>query len=102
MERAEDKIGGISTNVMSRNFDTVRTEVDTAIDSSQDFAHEMRSNAEKVLNHTMSRLLDRLMDSWEQQRPRVEGYMASHPWMVLGGLLLLGYLFSGSQRWRQN
>lgn len=97
-QRKEDKIGGISKGIGSQYFDPVEAGVDTAIDSTEDVVHELRGNAEKIVDHTMNRILDRLMSSWERQRPRIEEYMASHPWMVLGGLLLLGYLFAGSQR----
>ena len=101
-QRREDKIGGLSKGVGSQYFDPVEAGVDTPIGSTEDVVHELRSNAEKIVDHTMNRVLDRLMSSWELQRPRIEEYMASHPWMVLSGLLLLGYLFAGSQRRRQS
>jgi hypothetical protein len=92
--KTQGNIVGTAQEVVTQNLDSVEAKVDTVI---KDAIHEVRSEAEEVVDHT----LNRFKGTWEQQRPRIEDFMASHPWMVLGGLLLLGYFFAGTQRARQ-
>jgi hypothetical protein len=83
--------------VVSHNLDAVESGVDTAIDGAKDVVHEFRGKAQELADA----MLDRVNDSWQRQRPRVEAYMDAHPWIVFGGLILLAYLFSGNQRNQQ-
>jgi hypothetical protein len=97
MERqsnVEGNIAGAAQDVLTQNLNSVEAKVDTVL---KDAIHEVRSEAEDVVDQT----LNRFKGTWEQQRPKIEDFMASHPWMVLGGLLLLGYFFAGTQRARQ-
>ncbi len=89
--KMEGNIVGAAQGVVTQNLDSVEAKVDTAI---RDAVHEVRSEAEEVVDQT----LNRFKGTWEQQRPKIEEFMASHPWMVLGGLLLLGYFFAGTKR----
>ena len=89
---------GEAHGVVSRNLDVVESDVDSAIDSTKQIVHELRGKAQKVADAW----LDRVNQSWEEQRPRIERYMDAHPWIVLGGLLLLAYLFSGNERRHQS
>jgi hypothetical protein len=91
----EGNIVGAAQGVVTHNLDSMESKVDTAI---KDAVHEVRSEAEQVVDHT----LNRFKGTWEQQRPKIEEFMALHPWMVLGGLVLLGYFFAGSRRTRQS
>ena len=92
--KGEGNMVGAAQDVVTQNLDSVEARVDTVI---KDAIHEVRSEAEEVVDNT----LNRFKGTWEQQRPKIEDFMASHPWMVLGGLLLLGYFFAGTQRARQ-
>ena len=80
--------------VVDHNLDAVESGVDTAIDGAKGVVHEFRGKVQDLADG----LLDRVNQSWEEQRPRVEAYMNAHPWVVFGGLILLAYLFSGNQR----
>jgi len=93
MARTEDKLVGTAKDVMSHNLDTVEAGVDSAIDGTKEAVHEFRNEAQHVVDQT----LNRVKGVWEQQRPRIEGYMDSHPWIVLAGLVFLGFLFSRAQ-----
>jgi hypothetical protein len=92
--RKEEDLVGAAQGAVTQNLDAVESKVDTVI---ADAVHEVRSEAEQVVDQTLTRF----KGTWEQQRPKIEEFMATHPWMVLGGLLLLGYFFAGTQRLRQ-
>jgi hypothetical protein len=92
--RKEEDIVGAAQGLVTQNLEAVEVGVDTAI---EDVVHEVRHEAQEAVDYA----LNRVKGTWEQQRPKIEEYMASHPWIVLGGLLLIGYLFSGAQRYRQ-
>ena len=83
--------------VVSQNLDAVESGMDVAIDGAKDVIHEFRGKTQEVADE----LLDRVNQAWERQRPRVEAYMNSHPWIVFGGLILLAYIFSGPERRRE-
>jgi hypothetical protein len=95
-ERTQEWRGRDARGVVSQNLDSVESGVDEAIDSAKETVHEFRGKAEEVADA----VLDRVNRSWERQRPRIEGYMTSHPWIVFGGLILLAYLFSAKERTR--
>src|SRR5688572_16572427 len=98
--QTEDKIVQSAQTVVSDNLNTIEAGVDTALDtamgSTKEAVYELRSTPQQVTDQAFNRLTE----SWENKRPRIEAYMTSHPWLVLGGLFVLGYLFSGSQRSR--
>jgi len=101
MAHAEDQLVGTAKDVMSQNLDKVEAGVDTAIDSTKQAVHALRSEAQEVVDRT----LNRVKGAWEGRRPSVEQYMDSHPWVVIGGLLIVAYLFSraqssGTENWR--
>src|SRR4051794_4528416 len=91
--RREDTLVGAAQGAVTHNLDAVEETVDTAI---ADAVHEARSGAQQVVDQT----LNRVRGKWEEQRPKIEDYMAAHPWMVLAGLLVVGYLLAGIQRSR--
>lgn len=91
--KMEGDVAGAAQGVVTQNLDSVEAKIDTMIKGA---VHEVRSGAEEVVDDT----LNRFRGAWEQQRPKIEEFMASHPWMVLGSLLLLGYFFAGTQRAR--
>ncbi|MDF2459254.1 MAG: hypothetical protein K0S79_1670 [Nitrospira sp.] len=95
-ERMKESRGRDARGVVSENLDSVESGVDVAIDSAKDAVHEFRDKAEEVADA----VLGRVNKSWERQRPRIEAYMTSHPWIVFGGLILLAYLFSAKERTR--
>ena len=76
---------------VKHQLDSVESGVDTVIDGANEAAHELRGKAREMADA----ILDRVTRSWEDQRPRVEAYMNAHPWLVLGGLILLAYMLSG-------
>lgn len=79
--------------VISQNLDTVETGVDLAIDTAKEAVHELRDKAQDVAGET----LKSIQRTWDKKRPRIERYMDTHPWFVLGALLLLAYFFSGER-----
>lgn len=89
----EENIVGTAQGLVAHNLEAVEAGVDTII---EEVVHEVRSQAQEAVAYA----LNRVKGTWDQQRPTIEEYMASHPWIVLGSLLLIGYFFSGTQRFR--
>jgi hypothetical protein len=80
--------------VISQNLDTVESGVDLAIEAAKEAVHELRGKAEDVTDETVGRV----QKLWDRERPRIERYMDTHPWVVIGALVLLAYLFSGERK----
>jgi hypothetical protein len=95
-ERTQGWRGRDARGVVSQNLDSVESGGDVAIDNALDGVHDCRDKAEEVADA----VLERGHRSWERQRPRIEAYMTSHPWIVFGGLILLAYMFSAKERTR--
>jgi hypothetical protein len=93
IQRIRDKIGESAQQVVDQELDAVEGGVDNAIDSTKDVVHELRNGAEDIID----RAFGRFKELWENQQPKVEEFVASHPWLVLGGFLLVGYLIAGRQ-----
>jgi ElaB/YqjD/DUF883 family membrane-anchored ribosome-binding protein len=95
-----DNVVPSAHTVVSDNLNTIEAGVDkaldTAMDGTKEAVHELRTSAQQVTDQAFNRV----MEAWQSKRPRIEAYMAEHPWLVLGGLFLIGYLFSGPQRSR--
>ncbi len=86
-----DKIAGSAQQVMEKGLDEVEGGVDNAIGSTKDAVHELRNEAEDIVD----RAFGRFKELWQDRQPKVEKYIASHPWLVLGGFLVVGYLIAG-------
>ena len=93
IQRIGDKIGESAQQVVDQELDAVKGGMDNAIDSTKDVVHELRNEAENIID----RAFGRFKELWENQQPKVEDFVASHPWLVLGGFLLVGYLIAGRQ-----
>lgn len=76
---------------------TMKEAVNTAMESTQGLVQELQSDAVEAVNQTIGRTIDRVKESLDQQRPRVEHYISEHPWIVLGSLVLFWYLLSGKR-----
>ena len=76
---------------MNQKLDTVEDGMDNAIDSTKDAVHELRNEAEDIVD----RAFGHFTELWQDQQAKVEKFMASHPWLLLGGFLLVGYLIAG-------
>jgi hypothetical protein len=83
----ENRIAGSAQTVVGETLDTLESELDTATENT---VHELRSQTQKIADPA----LNRLTQCVDEKIPKLEAYMASHPWVVLGGLLLVGYWFS--------
>jgi CHASE3 domain sensor protein len=92
--RREKQGGEDARAVVKQNLNAVESGVDLAIDSAKDVVHDLRDKAQDITEA----MLDRVSQSWERQQPRIKAYMDAHPWVVVVGLILLAYLFSGSQQ----
>ena len=90
-EKPSDKLAGAAKTVVEESLSSVSDTVNTAIESTTDTVHELRDDAMRTIHQTVGRV----KASLDQQRPRVERYISSHPWIVLGGLVILWYLLSG-------
>ena len=62
---------------------TMKEAVNTAMESTQGLVQELQSDAVEAVNQTIGRTIDRVKESLDQQRPRVEHYISEHPWIVL-------------------
>lgn len=94
-DRTSDKLAGAAKTVADEGLHTVEAAVNSAIDSTKDAVHELRSDAVEAVNQTVDQTVGRVKETLEQQRPRFEQYIASHPWIMLGGLVILWYLLTG-------
>jgi ElaB/YqjD/DUF883 family membrane-anchored ribosome-binding protein len=94
-DRNSNKLAAAAKTVANEGLNTVEAAVGTAIDSTKESVHELRNDAMEAVNKTVGQTVDRVKETFDQQRPRVEQYIASHPWLMLGGLLALAYLFTG-------
>lgn len=94
-DRTSDKLAGAAKTVADEGMNTVETAVNTAIDSTKDAVHELRNDAMEAVNQTVDQTVGSVKETLEQQRPRFEQYIAAHPWIMLGGLVILWYLLSG-------
>lgn len=92
-----DKLAGASKTMTNESLNTVEAAVNSAIDSTKEIVHELRNDAMEAVNRTVDQTVGRVKETLEQQRPRLEQYIASHPWIMLGGLLILGYLITGKR-----
>jgi hypothetical protein len=90
----KDRIAGTAQQLVNGELDTVKGGVDNAIDSTKDAVHELRNEAEDIID----RAFGRFKELWQDQQPKVEKYIASHPWLVLGGFLLVGYFIAGARQ----
>ena len=79
--------------VISQNLDTVESGVDIAVETAKEAVHELRGKAQELAGDTVKSV----QRTWNKKRPRIERYMEAHPWIVLGGLFLLAYIFSAEQ-----
>jgi ElaB/YqjD/DUF883 family membrane-anchored ribosome-binding protein len=94
IQRNGETIGESAQQVVDQELDAVEGGVDNAIDSTKDAVHELRNEAEDIID----RAFGRFKELWQDQQPKVEKYIASHPWLALGAFLLVGYLIAGRQR----
>ncbi|HKT34669.1 MAG TPA: hypothetical protein VJR03_07540 [Nitrospira sp.] len=94
----DEPIAGTARQVASQQLDTLEEQADGAVDSTKETIHEFRNEAEDFIDQA----LRRLQQVWNQQQPKLEHYMATHPWLVLGGFLLVGYLIAGSRTSRKS
>ena len=93
IQRIGDKIAGSAQQVVDQELDAVEGGVN-AIASTKDAVHELRNEAEDIID----RAFGRFKELWQDQQPKVEKYIASHPWLVLGGFLLVGYFIAGARQ----
>lgn len=85
-----DTISGAAQAVVEHNVATLEAGVDTAMQHTKEAIRQLGDKAEEAVDHAFNHL--------EQQRPKIEQYIAAHPWLILGGLVVAGYLISGIQR----
>ena len=90
----KDRIAGTAQQLVNGELDTVEGGVDNAIDSTKDAVHELRNEAEDIID----RAFGRFKELWQDQQPKVEKYIASHSWLLLGGFLLVGYFIVGARQ----
>ena len=93
-----DEIVGFAQSAIGETLDTLESQVDNAFGSAK---HYLRNETQKIADNVLTRLIDYCEKQIPKQIPKIEAYISSHPWQVLGGLVFLGYLFSGSKRTRQ-
>ena len=80
-------------DLVSQNLDKVEAQIDSTVDNAKNAVHELRSEAEEAVDRT----LIRFTEFWARVQKEVEAQMAQRPWVVLGSLLVVGYLLSRSR-----
>jgi hypothetical protein len=93
----EMKVVETMQGLVTENLDTVEAKIDSTVDSAKDAVHELRSEAQEVAERTLTRF----KGFWEQMQEKADAQMTLHPWIVLGSLLVVGYLLSRSQQSRR-
>jgi hypothetical protein len=72
---------------------TLESELDTATEST---IHQLRNQTQAMADQALNRLTQYV----EQRLSKIEAYMVSHPWVALGSLMILAYVFSEAQHSR--
>lgn len=93
----EEKIVGKAQAVLHPELDTVEKGVDRTIESTKGAGDDLTVESQEIIDQGFNRL----RAVWERQRPKVEQYIASHPWIVIGSCLFIGYLIGGPKRSRR-
>ena len=96
VESQEPKVVEAVQGLVSENLDRVEAQLDSTVDTAKEAVHELRTEAQQVADKTLTRvkgLLERMQD-------KIDAQMDEHPWLVLGTLLVVAYVFSRSQRSR--
>ena len=89
----EMKMVEAAQDLVSQNLDKVEARIDSTVDNAKNAVHELRSEAQEAVDRT----LIRFTEFWERVQKEVEAQMAQRPWVVLGSLLVVGYLLSRSR-----
>ncbi|MCC2644187.1 MAG: hypothetical protein K0S45_4600 [Nitrospira sp.] len=93
-----DEIVGSAQSAIGQTLDTLESDVDNAFGSAK---HYLRNETQKIADNVFTRLIDYCEKQIPKQIPKIEAYISSHPWQILGGLMILGYLLSASKWTRQ-
>ena len=94
----EPKVTEAVQGLVSDNLNRVEAQVDSTVESAKEVVHELRSEAETVTDQT----LRRFQGVWGQMQEKLNTQMEQHPWLILGSLLLLGFVLSRSRASRRN
>ena len=89
----EMKIVESAQDLVNQNLDKVEAGIDTTVDTAKNAVHELRNEAQEVADRT----LIRFKGFWERMQEKAEAQMAERPWVVLGTLLVVGYLMTRSR-----
>ncbi|HKN88582.1 MAG TPA: hypothetical protein VJV04_17085 [Nitrospiraceae bacterium] len=89
----EMKIVEAAQDLVSQNLDKVEAQIDSTVDNAKNVVHELRSEAQEVADRT----LIRFKGFWGRMQEKAEAQMAERPWVVLGTLLVVGYLLTRSR-----
>ncbi|HEU4684337.1 MAG TPA: hypothetical protein VFS39_07535 [Nitrospira sp.] len=96
-QRTGEMVLSAAEEAVSDNLDRLEAGVDRAVDRAKDTVHQLRAMTEEMTERTLTRV----RETWERQLLKIEGALASHPWMVFGALVLLAYVFSQEQATRR-
>jgi uncharacterized protein YjbJ (UPF0337 family) len=80
-----------TVEAVDRLIDQSLNKVEAQIDSTVDSAKE-------AVQKAADRTLDRFSGFWQRTQQKLDAQMELHPWVVLGALLVMGYLLHRSQR----
>lgn len=94
----EEKMVEAVQGLVSENLDRVEAQIDSTVDRAKETVHELRSEAQEVVDRTLTRF----KGFWERMEEQLDTQMTLHPWIVLGSLLVVGYLLSRSQQLRRD
>jgi hypothetical protein len=94
----EEKLVEAVQGLVSQNLDNVEAQIDSTVEGAKQAVHELRSEAQEAADRTLTRF----KGFWEGTQEKLDAQMASHPWIVLGSLLVMGYLLTRPQRSRRD
>ena len=89
----EMKMVEAAQDLVNQNLDKVEAQIDSTVDTAKNVVHELRSEAQEAADRT----LIRFEGFWNQIQEKAEAQMAQRPWLVLGTLLVVGYLLTRSR-----
>jgi len=82
---SEEKVVEAVHGLVSQNLDNVEAQIDSTVEGAKQAVHELRSEAQEAANRTLTRF----KGFWGEMQEKFNAQMASHPWIVLGSLLVV-------------
>jgi ElaB/YqjD/DUF883 family membrane-anchored ribosome-binding protein len=96
VQSEEPKVVEAVQGLVGSNLDRVEAQLDSTVDTAKEAVHELRTEAQEVAD----KALTRAKGLFERMQDKIDAQMDEHPWLTLGTLLVVAYVFNRSQRSR--